>query len=196
MSKLNLILVIFLFVGISCKTKKTVPTDENATSGKETNESSLEKLFSVSGFVTHSNSYCGGARPSDAMLNEITTPKPLANVTYYVRKGTMNNVNEKVVLSFTTDSLGKFEFQLPVGDYIIIEQNRLDSTYIKSVYKKFEKPSESYSPVDMKCLNKWLSESLFQFKVESDKIENITWDIHKACFTSDPCTHYNGPYPP
>lgn len=196
MYKIKLIFSLFLFAVISCKAKKTFPRDEHFVSEKEINEISEEKQYSVSGFVTHSNSYCGGARPSDEMLLEITSPKPLANVTYHVRKGILNDVNEKVLLSFTTDSEGKFRFQLPAGDYVIIGSNRLDSVYVKSVFKKFEKETDSYSAADRNCLNKWLSESLFQFKIESDKIENINWDIHQACFTSDPCVHYKGPYPP
>lgn len=194
--KIKISFLLILFVVVSCKAKKTFPPDEHFVSEIELKEISDEKEYSVSGFVTHSNSYCGGARPSDEMLREITTPKPLTNVTYHVRKGTINNVNEKVVLSFTTDAEGKFEFKLPPGEYVIIGGNRLDSVYVKSVFKKFEKESESYSAADMNCLNKWLSESLFQFKIGSDKIENINWDIHQACFTSDPCVHYKGPYPP
>jgi len=194
--KFKIIFSLFLFAVISCKAKKTFPPDEHFVSEKEINEISEEKQYLVSGFVTHSNSYCGGARPTDAILLEITSPKPSPNATFYVRKGKFNDVGEEVFWTFSTDENGNFSFKLPPGDYVILEKNRVDSLYYKQVLKTYSKESDSYSAVDTSCLNNWLKGSLAQITITDKDLENINWNIHKACWTDAPCIHYKGPYPP
>jgi hypothetical protein len=40
----------------------------------------------VSGEVTQTSSYCGGARPSDEMVQEQNRPKPYGGKKFYIRK--------------------------------------------------------------------------------------------------------------
>ena len=194
--KFKIIFTLFLLAVISCKAKKTFPPDEHFVSEKEINEISEEKQYSVSGFVTHSNSYCGGARPTDAILMEITSPKPSPNATFYVRKGKFNDVSEEVFWTFSTDENGHFSFKLPPGDYVILEKNRVDISYYNQVLKTYSKESDSYSAVDTSCLNNWLKGSLAQINITNKDLENVNWNIHQACWTDAPCIHYKGPYPP
>jgi hypothetical protein len=44
------------------------------------------KEYTVSGKVTQSSAYCGGMRPSEEMLNELTKSKPYTGKIFYVKK--------------------------------------------------------------------------------------------------------------
>lgn len=190
----NLIVLIFLVSILSCKDGKHISNEKlNVTEEKDKNSGDV---FMVTGKVTQSSSYCGGARPTDEMLNSITAPRPMVGTTYYVRKGTTNDVTQEIVMTFSTGTDGSFSFKLPPGDYIIIDANRLDSSYVKSIAKKYEKPTASYTEAKKDCLNEWLKGGMFQFKIIDAPVSNIEWNINHSCWTDDPCVHYTGPYPP
>jgi hypothetical protein len=189
------LIFLFLVFSFACRQKKVSVKDEGimvspSEVGWEVN------MYSVSGNVTQSKSYCGGARPTDAILQEITTPKPLANSIFYIRKGKGNNPASDEYISFKTDENGNFDIKLLPGDYVIIEQNRLDSSYYFSVLKTYSKETDSYSNADTLCMQKWLSGSLAQFTVKDADVKNISWDIHSGCYVNVPCVHYKGPLPP
>ena len=189
------LIYLILFFSVACKQKKVSVTDEGILVSPP--EAGWEvKMYSVSGNVTQSKSYCGGARPTDAILQEITAPKPLANSIFYIRKGKENNPVSDEYISFKTDENVNFEIKLLPGDYVIIEQNRLDSSYYFSVLKTYSKATDSYSKADTLCMKKWLSGSLTQFTVKDADVKNINWDIHRSCWTDVPCIHYSGPLPP
>jgi hypothetical protein len=196
MRKLNVFYFFLIFSVFSCRNIKTFPPNEHFDAEKETSENLKEKLFSISGFVTHSSSYCGGARPTNDILMEITSPRPNPNATFYVRRGKFNDISEEVFCTFSTDENGNFSFKLPPGDYVILEKNRVDSLYYKQVVKTYSKESDSYSAVDTSCMNNWLKESLTQISITTKDLENINWNIHKACWTDAPCIQYKGPYTP
>lgn len=188
--------IILLFTGISCRTKKTFPSDVDFETGKGPNEINLNESYSISGTVTHSNSYCGGARPTDEMLKQITAPKPTSNATFYVRKGIQNDPGMEIFQTFKTDENGNFRFELPPGDYVIIEQNRLDSTYYFQILKSYSKETNSYTAADTSCMNDWLKGSLMRISVINKDVQDLNWDTHHGCWTDVPCIHYKGPYPP
>lgn len=190
----NLFFILLVLMFFSCKESKHL-SDEKVNASEVQDKKSGE-VFMVTGKVTQSSSYCGGARPTDEILNNITAPRPMVGTTYYVRKGTTNDVTQKIVMTFSTGTDGSFSFKLPPGEYIIIEANRLDSTYVKSIAKKYEKPTASYTEAKKECLHEWLKGGLFQFKIVDAPVSNIEWNINHSCWTDDPCVHYTGPYPP
>lgn len=186
--------ITILFV-LACKSKNvSVTNDGILASPKDVNWE--VKMFSVFGNVTYSQSYCGGARPTDEVLMEITSPKPMVNSTFYVRQGKENNPELEIFFTFKTDDKGNFNFTLPPGDYVIIEQNRTDSSYYHSVLKTYGKETNSNSAADTTCMKKWLAGCLAQFTVADSDLKNINWDMHTSCFINAPCVHYKGPYPP
>jgi hypothetical protein len=79
------------------------------------------QFYKVSGTVTATYSYCGGARPSDEMLAELNRPKPMAEKKLFVKAGNSNSKNEAIIKSFNTDAYGRFNIELPKGTYCIIE---------------------------------------------------------------------------
>jgi hypothetical protein len=159
-------------------------------------EADKDKLFTITGSVTSSNSYCGGARPTDEMLAQITAERPLPNVTYYIKEGILNDITKNVLMEIKTDNEGKLNFKLPPGDYVIIDAVRRDSVYYHSILKTYSKETESYSAADTACMNQWLNGFLFQFTVKDSDLSNVSWNIHRSCWVDAPCVHYRGPYPP
>ena len=73
----------------------------------------------ISGRVLQTSSYCGGAAPPPELLQELATPKPLANKTLYIKNGTANSNSPS--LPFTSDSEGRFTLALSAGAYCIVE---------------------------------------------------------------------------
>lgn len=192
----NLIIILVVVFLASCKTSKVDPKENNQEIVSDEEENTGQKKYEMTGFATQSNSYCGGARPTDDVLREITSPKPLANTEFYIREGKENDIKKKIILSFKTDEEGKFLFKLSPGDYIIIGENRKDKKYYNQVLEKHKTASSSYTAMDTICLNNWLKGGLYQLTITDKKLENISWNIHTGCFFSAPCVQYTGPYPP
>ena len=76
------------------------------------NEVKVQK-FNVSGHVIFTNSYCGGARPSDEMLESYETEYPLTNSTILLKQAEQKGKSIKI----TTDKKGNFQANLNPGTY-------------------------------------------------------------------------------
>jgi hypothetical protein len=68
--------------------------------------------------VKSSAQYCGGAQPSEEVMQDLTTPKPLADAVFIVVK------DKKIIATVTSDKAGKLKFKLKKGDYKIYESWR------------------------------------------------------------------------
>lgn len=149
------------------------------------------KAFVVSGMVKQTSSYCGGARPSQAMLDRLSTPAPYPYKKFYIKRGNINCTEAKVVTGFTTDSTGKFSFRLKPGTYAIILEEQLypiDSN-------KYENENEQ---VDRQCLVEWWAKPYYLLVVKNKNINELKFIFHHRCFvkTDIPCITYKGPLPP
>ncbi len=147
----------------------------------------------VMGLVTLTSSYCGGARPTDEVMQEYNTPKPYAGKVLYFREGDKNDLNKKIVAKTVTNDSGYFEVKLPVGTYAIILEEQLK----KANPGNFATPNTI--SVDSLCLAQWWETPLKVITVSS-KVppEKIQLNFHRECFISKdiPCLRYNGPMPP
>lgn len=153
------------------------------------------KKYTVSGVITGTSGYCGGAAPSDEMLADLATPKPIANKKIYIKKGVINSLNSKVLMTLTADSAGKFHTTLPPGKYIIVDENKKDRTYYNSLLKNHNKQTENFDAVDSVCLKEWFAKPDFIFEVKNAGILIPGINYHKECFNL-PCVQFRGPYPP
>jgi hypothetical protein len=151
--------------------------------------------YPVSGIITGTSAYCGGARPPDELLAQLGTPTPRPGKKVYIKKGEVNSFNSKVVAELTTDTAGKFHVKLPPGKYLIVDEEKKDLSYYNKLFKEYKSQTESYEAVDTVCLKAWYLKPDFTFEVKNSEIKNISVNYRKECFNL-PCTRFRGPYPP
>lgn len=151
----------------------------------------LIKTYTVTGSVTQTYSYCGGAAPPKELLDELATPVAYAGKKFYIRAGKTNSTKIKIIKSFTTNSAGEFSFRLSPGTYAIILEEQLHKIKAGS-YKK------EYQEIDEKCLQQWWVKPYYVLEVRNKEISQLNFNFHRRCFISNdiPCIMYNGPMPP
>lgn len=150
-----------------------------------------QKEYQISGNVTVTNSYCGGAPPSNEMLQKITAPKSYVGKKFHVRLGEINTSNTPLLKSFTVDENGNFSIQLPAGKYAIIQDEQASPMEAKALKRENIK-------VDELCLKKWWEKPYYILEVKNEAITNLKFEFHKRCFINSdiPCLQYTGPMPP
>jgi len=125
----------------------------------------------VSGNVTFKNQYCGGAWPSDEILESYETQYPLTSSTILLK----NNKQKDKVIEINTDKEGHFNSPLEPGTY---------DYYMTKSYNK-----------DMNCAfkadcKKWLNKCFGQITIKEGK-----YDGYKIVFAFEcnPCEPNNRP---
>ena len=155
---------------------------------KKENES---QTFRVSGKVTQSFPYCGGANPPAEVMDNLARPVAYPNKKFYIRAGGINNITAKVVSSFTTDSSGSFSFNIAPGTYSIILEEQL----VQPDVKKYEKQNLR---LNRKCLDQWFIKPYYIIEVKDKDISDLNFHFLHRCFIDSdiPCISYDGPMPP
>lgn len=151
-----------------------------------------EKLFSVSGNVTRTESYCGGVELSPGEYENYHKPQPYSGKVFYVRKGKVNDAKQQIVASFTTNSKGEFKIELPPGEYSIIVKEQAKPLNFK------EFPNSDYLHTSEECLKEWWAKPLHVLLISDKEISGLKFNFHWPCFVNSdiPCIRYNGPLPP
>ena len=189
MNSLSILFSLLLFT--NCGTKHKASSDKN----NPTTTSSSPKEVSVSGAVTQTNSYCGGARPSDEMLTQLATPRPFPSKKIYVIKGETNTAGREIILSFTSDTAGNFSFKLPAGTYSIILDEQVAAPDSKKYTSQFVK-------MDEVCFKDWWAKPYYLLEVPATttntSIKGLSFEFNHRCFINHdiPCLQYDGPMPP
>ena len=154
----------------------------------------VEKKISqtISGTITTSGSYCGGAAPSEEMLQSVQVTRPMSGFMIYIKKGAKNKLLSCIVDSTCTDSSGNYSFDLSPGKYVLLQKNQLN----KDVFEKYKQ--SKWTQVDLECMQMWWEKGLTSITVDSESINNLNFHFQKRCFIplSVPCLRYTGPYPP
>ncbi len=150
------------------------------------------QLYTVSGTVMQTSHYCGGAKPSEEMLKSFETPGPYISKVLYLKAGKTNSNNERVIVKFTSDSLGRFSFQIKPGTYCILQEEQV-KTFSQKDYV-----SSSTFAYDLACIKAWWKKPLKVITVKDSPVKNLRFDFTKACFIQSdmPCITYTGPMPP
>lgn len=163
-------------------------------SGKKKN-SSTDELYKVEVMVTQTSSYCGGARPSEEILQELNTLKPASGLTIYIGKGNSNHGVDFVVSS-KTDELGKVSVELSEGIYYIVFDNKT-AAYKESLLTTYGTETKDYSAIDITCLESWFATPEITFHVQKNNLRTIVLNHHIPCsWSAIPCVNYRGPLPP
>ena len=169
----------------------------NGNSGSNTGSNgnaggnSVGKEYTVSGNVMLTRSYCGGAAPSQEMLDNLRIPIPFEGLKVHARQGTANDLKKPLLRTTTTDANGNYSFKLPAGEYCIIydERAKLPDT------KNFE---ANYLVYDQACFVEWVKACDATVKVTDANVSAPSFTLRQPCMKSyySNCIRYQGPYPP
>jgi hypothetical protein len=88
-----------------------------------TNAQSRKKI-KITGEVTFTGLYKGGARPTEEMLQKCCTPKAWSNKKLYLKK----NYYSKALYTLQTDSSGKFKSCVREGVYNLYMNNEINDS--------------------------------------------------------------------
>jgi hypothetical protein len=143
-----------------------------------------QTLYTISGIITQTASYCQGAAPSEELLNKLSSPKPLSNKTIYIKQISSNKFKGKIIAQFTSDSLGRFEIKLPAGDYCLVENYKVKPFRAKRTNKLFV--------YDNRCLRKLYEQCDLNLTVTNTDQGNISINYHTYCDWDKPCIRFLG----
>ena len=151
----------------------------------------LVKTYTVSGKVTQTSRYCGGARPPEELVKKLAIPVAYPNKKFYIRQGKTNSINAKIIDSFVTGSTGSFSIQLSPGTYSMIVEEQVKEIKPGDYTKKYE-------VADSKCLQDWWAKPYYLLEVKDSNIGQLNFVFNHRCYISSdiPCITYNGPLHP
>lgn len=189
-------LSVFLLSLFACGTKNITGMQQQAAKAEPKPEvNSSTNTTTISGSIMQTFSYCGGAAPPQFLLEQLAEPKPYSGKKLHVIKGDSNTEGRKIILSFTSDTAGKFSFQLEPGTYSII----LDEQFSAPDAKKYKTQLQN---IDEDCYKKWWVKPYYLLEVPATSkpttIKGLNFNFHHRCFISSdvPCLRYEGPMPP
>lgn len=185
MFKLNLnttvfvLLILFWISDSGCKTYSATGTQY---------EYKVE--FPVSGIVLQTNSYCGGAMPTKAILERCGKEKPLVKK-LLILKSKHSIQARDIIAEINPAADGTFIIRLPKGSYAVFDAAKLDTVFDPAKFENFEMR-------DKACFKKWLNTPDLEFSVIDKAVEDLKLVFHIPCFTqsTNPCLRYIGPMPP
>lgn len=152
------------------------------------------KKIRVSGTVTSTSSYCGGARPSDEILADVATPRPIPNKKIYIKKGESNSFDSKAIIVLTSDAKGNFHAKLAPGKYLVVDSTKNDMTYYNMLLKTYKDQTVNYEAIDTLCLKEWYTKPNCVFEVIDKEVKDINVNFHRTC-NDIPCALFRGPLP-
>jgi len=163
-------------------------------SQKRINKSSHFSI--VKGAVNQTNSYCGGARPPDDLLEELAKPKPLTNYKLYIKKNTPSIIDAIIMDSIITDQNGRFTLKMPKGNYIFVDSIYKDREHYNQMVRLILNDNENYSNLDTNCLLNRFNTPLLDFKITRKNQLLKPIRIHRSCdYNKIPCVNYKGALP-
>jgi hypothetical protein len=149
--------------------------------------------FTISGTITQTQSYCGGARPPQELLEKLQSPRPYPGKKIYFRKGDKNSLDMKYLWQAISDSTGHFNVRLPAGSYCVIEEDQVNALDVDAFKKKY---CTQYLIADEACLKQWWGKAFLTFDVGNADKKDLNMNFHFPCFTKGlPCMKYTGPLP-
>jgi hypothetical protein len=83
-----------------------------------------QREVSVTLYIQYHSQYCGGARPSDEILQELEEKQPYAEKSVYLRLGRTNNNMEAPFKVLKTDKSGKVRVKLLPNTYCLVAEHK------------------------------------------------------------------------
>ncbi len=142
------------------------------------------KMVTVSGTITATTPYCGGAAPTDDMLEQYRMPKPVPYKTIYICKA---GNKKKIIKKVVSTTNGTFSVQLPVGKYDVFVAEKINA---------FTTPVTDGVTYDVACLQEKYNTPDASFIVSKKIINKFKIEQQGYCAWNVPCGKFNGMYPP
>lgn len=151
MKGINVLIVLLGFLTFNCYVNK---------------KANLQKTVFIQGQITYTRTYCGGARPSDEILQNYATPKPYKNSKFRIY-----DENTKIEHFFSTDQNGNYSLNIEPGCY--------------KIYPTKTKEQQNIGGYFCDC-DLWLNTMLSEITVKNKPdTASINVEIHLQC---DPCS--------
>src|SRR5262245_20633073 len=173
----------FVLVPVVCCAMASVPTMNSAAGQPRAG------TRTVSGSAIRIPSVCGGRQPPDR-IDRPTAAVPYPSKKFHVIKGSTNTRSREVLLSFTSDSSGRFSFRVPTGVYSILLDEQAQPAEASRYESRFVK-------MDAACFAAWWAKPYYDLRVGNADVENLKFEFAQRCFVDHdiPCLHYDGPLP-
>jgi hypothetical protein len=132
--------------------------------------------FMVTGKVEQKLTYCGGAKPTQDIIDNLKSPKALKNFKLYIKKDELNHQNALPIDSTVTNEQGHFKISLPQGNYIFLSELQLSQA-------KFEAnlPVLKLTITNQNLLNNHFNNGLKKFAVAESNVIDLNILIQKKC---------------
>jgi len=187
---LKIISLPFLIVLLSCATgKKNITQNNHFESNIVKTESINNEDVSVVINIQRHFPYCGGAAPTNDMLNRYS---PEVGDFILIDNSTQQHKTVR------TDDTGNLRLKLSPGSYTIREKYK-DTTFEAFYAIQNGATNQMYTiNLDKDCYKKWWKSNLLDFSVNDSTLnEKFKITLRNSCFTgNNPCLIYNGPHPP
>ncbi len=133
--------------------------------------------------ITKTTPYCGGANPSEEIVQESVRKKIPYGESYYIIEGSKNSNGRRIIDTLKLDSTGKVCSSLKPGIYSLINEFQFNKLVVDK--DKF----------DFACMNENWSNALISFKVLQNTCDTITYNIAEGCPYIIPCSLLQQPIP-
>lgn len=150
---------------------------------------------------TWTDPYCGGAEPDP---DDYPRPQPWQGKMFIraarpdsTGKLAFNDLRKPILGTIQMNTEGHGYLQLPAGDYLFLDQDRVDDGKYRELLRDHRKPLMYTEPIDTACLRQWLHGPFGVFTIASGDTLHMEYTLHGQCpWYSTPCVRYNGPLPP
>jgi hypothetical protein len=150
------------------------------------NNKGNDSTVTVSGTIYIQKAYCGGARPSEEMVQGLR--QPASNFTLYYKTNDLVTIEHvSTIDSVKTDSAGHYTLRLHKGQFCFFEKWKMDRLSIPK--------DDKFNHWDSVCYLQQYQTCDFSINIQSDTSQaNIILQRH--CPWNTPCNNYTGPLPP
>lgn len=143
-----------------------------------------KNLFLVTGSMMQTISYCGGAQPSQQVLDSCNKPRGIPYGKFFLKSGNTNLKGASIIQTINTDINGNFAIYLPTGNYCLVEEWKS---------KPFKLPlNDAKQTIDSTCFLNLYNTCDFKLAIPKKSIHHLIFIFHRNCYYNQPCTSYHG----
>jgi hypothetical protein len=147
-----------------------------------------KQRFLVTGSIMETVSYCGGAQPTQRILDSLNKPKGIPFGKLFVKQGLKNIEGAKIIRRITADANGNFSVYLPAGKYCLVEEWKS---------KPFKLPlKDAKHTIDSSCYRNLYNTGDFTLEIKNKAIHHARFVFHRTCSYNQPCITFHGNLPP